>query len=577
MPQFYVLSDAKALDNVLNGRIPHELEDDLLELTKRPLIIRTDGRDIQPDKREMLPRSDELRSVDEAKEWLIRSFKARVESSGLRSAALCLIAHHFIPSVSSAWARAEPGKRMVRIESLWGLPEGLYWYSHDTFEVDTRHDVPYSSESTDYQFQERLRYKGTLVAPDPTGRWVPFRTGYPIDWRRSIKFTKWIFEIASTTRRIADIEGYPVTVMWFIDNDRRATRHKVLPWYHEKSRLEGLPKAAPRKKLSISRDHIIEKRSDWETFKRNVVTGAHCERIVIKPTDPDLIRNREFTEELAKFASDHKIVVELAGGVLSHVYYVLQRAGAQVECVDLFGTDEDVVEYNKVVRDKIPKTIEGRGERVEVVQLSGEALLAGLRQKLVEEALETLDAKGGEEIVAELADMHEVLNAIIATLEIDNKMVELERKEKRRRRGGFDGGFMLRKTTSPHSLSGPVTSPGDPNLSILPKMELSQVIANPREIPTAGSYRRPDLRRVGQQTEKLFTFETEVNRVGKATQTIAFDLPLEDDDVRTFTLSVEFTRKAAVIRGSVRLRLQPKQMSFGPLGSQLKLGFGQVK
>lgn len=574
MPRFYVLSDAAVLDSVIKGKIPPELESDLRELTKRPLIIRTDG-DIPIDEREMLPRSDELRSDDEARAWLLSSFKARVESSTFKSGTLCLVAHHFIPSLASAWARAEPGKRMVRIESLWGLPEGLYWYSHDTFEVDTQHDIPYSTARADYPLWERLRYKGTLIAPDHSGRWVPFRTGYPNDWRRSVKFSRWIFEIASTTRRIADFEGHPVAVMWFIDNDRRATNHKVLPWYHEESRLEGLPKAAPRKKLSIARDHVIEKRSDWEALKENVITGSHCERIVIKPTDPDLIRNREFTEELAGFASDHRIVVELAGGVLSHAYYILQRAGAQVECVDLFGTDEDIVEYNKIVRDKIPKTIEERGEKVEVVQLGGDALLAGLRQKLVEEAFESLDAKGGEEIVVELADIHEVLNAIVATLGIDRKRVELERKQKRRRKGGFDYGFMLRKTASPHSLSEPAVRPEDPGLSMLPKVELHPVIANPLEIPTTDPYRRPDLRRVGQQTEKLFTFETEVNRVGKAVQTITFDLPLGDDDVRSFTLSIEFTRKAAAIRGSVRLRLQPKQMSFQASRSQLKLALGK--
>lgn len=577
MPQYYVLDDLAILKNVLEGRMPSALERDLRELTKRPLIIRTDGKDIPVEKREMLPRSDELRSADEAKAWLLSMFKPCVETSALKSAALCLIAHHFIPSVASAWARAEPGKGMVRMESLWGLPEGLYWYSHDTFEVDTQQGVPYSSTGRDYPLWKRLRYKGTLIAPDPKGRWVPFHTGEPNDWRRSIRFAKWIFEIASTTRRIADIEGYPVAVMWFIDNDSRATKHKVLPWYHCKSRLEGPLKAAPRKKLAIARDHTIEKRSDWEVIKQNVLAGVRCERIIIKPTDPDLIRNREFTEELAKFASDHKIVVELAGGVLSHAYYVLQRAGAQVECVNLFGADEDIVEYNKVVRDRIPELIEGRGERVEVVHLRGDALLAGLRQKLVEEAYESLDANGGEEIVAELADVQEVLNAIMGALGIDKNRVERERVEKLKWRGGFDGGFMLRKTSTPHSLSASVTQPKDQGLSILPKVELQQVIANPIEIPATGPYRRPDLRSVGQQTEKLFTFETEVNRVGKAMETTAFDLPLGGNDARAFTLSIEFTRKGAVIRGSVRLRLQPKQMRFVVPEAQLKLDVGGDK
>ena len=577
MPPFYVLDNPAIVNSVLQGQIPSALERDLAELTKRPLILRTDGIGIPSEKREMLPRSDELRSVDEARTWLLSEFKSRVENSSLQSTSLCLIAHHFIPSVASAWARAEPGKRLVRIESLWGLPEGLYWYAHDTFEVDTQQGVPYSPTGPDYPSRKRLRYKGNFIAPDETGCWVHFHTNDRHDWRASIKSKRWVFEIASTTRRIADLAGYPVAVMWFIDNDKRSTKHKVLPWYHNKSLLEGMPKAAPRKKLAAARDHTIQKRSDWEELKRHVLAGAHVERIVVKPTEPDLIRNREYAEELAKFACTHKIVVELAGGVLSHAFYVLQRNGAQVECVDLFGADEDIVEYNKVVRDKIPALIQARGEKVEVVKLSGDALLAGLRQKLVEEAYEALDANGGEEIVAELADVEEVLNTIIGALEVDKMRVKQERREKLKDRGGFSEGFMLRKTATPHSLSAEVALPQNQGLSILPEMELQQVIANPLEIPATGPNRRPDLRSIGQQAEKLFAFQTEVNRVGKATQTIAFDLPLGGHDVRGFTLSVDFTRKGAVIRGNVRLRLQPKQMSFDVPDSQLKLNLGENK
>jgi predicted house-cleaning noncanonical NTP pyrophosphatase (MazG superfamily) len=280
---------------------------------------------------------------------------------------------------------------------------------------------------------------------------------------------------------------------------------------------------------------------------------------------------------LARFASDHNIVVELAGGVLSHAYYALQRAGAQVECVDLFGADEDIAEYNKVVRDRIPAAIEQRGEKVEVVKLRGDALVLGLRQKLVEEAYEALDARGGEEIVLELADVEEVLNAIVGALRIDSRRVERERTEKRRRRGGFDGGYMLRKTATRHSLSMPPTAPKDPSLPIPPSMELQQVIASPSEIPVTGSYRRPDLRTVGQETEKLFTFETELNKVGTAKETVAFDLPLGRDDVRGFTLSIEFSRRGAAVRGSVRLRAQPKQMRLTVPEAQLKLDLGGDK
>jgi predicted house-cleaning noncanonical NTP pyrophosphatase (MazG superfamily) len=554
MPQFYILEDQKILKNILQGRIPSVLDSDLSFLTKRSFIIRTDGNGIPFDRRQMLPRSEELRSVAAAKAWLITAFKARIEESGLLSASLCLIGHHFLPSLASACAEAEPGKRMVRIESIWGLPEGLYWYSHDTFEVDVQTGVYERSIIEKCRIFKRLRYKGTFIAPDSAGHWIPMHTRAPYDWRPSIKHKKWRIEIASTTRKIADCEGHPVVVMWFVDNDMRVTRHK---W-----QLERQPKAAPHKRLAISRDYVISNHRNWQKLKELVLGGTRIERIIVKPIDPELIRNPKFAEELGAFANKHKIVVELAGGILSHAFYVLQRSGAQVECTDLVGAEEDVVEYNKVVRDKVPAIIEGRSEKAEVIQLSGDALVAALRQKLVEEAFEALDVKAGNELITELADVMEVISAIAQAIHSSSSQVALECKRKRRLRGGFDRGFMLRKTAAPHSLSSQATPSEEQGGSSQPYFEMETRIVDPAEVPTSTPYRRPDLRSVNQQTEKLFAFETELNKLGNAKLSTTFELPLNTGDTRSFTLSIEIARIGATMRGNVRLRLLPKQMDL---------------
>jgi len=165
-----------------------------------------------------------------------------------------------------------------------------------------------------------------------------------------------IREIARTTRSVADREGFSV------------------------SDIGGPPKAAPRKKLTTARDYKIEKQADWQ----------------------------QLAEELAKLTARNQIVVELAGGVLSHAYYILRRHGARVECVDLFGADAEVREFNKLVTDKIPSSIQQRGEGVEVVELRGDAFVAALKQKIVEEAYEAFDARSGE-LLGELADVEEVV------------------------------------------------------------------------------------------------------------------------------------------------------------------------
>jgi predicted house-cleaning noncanonical NTP pyrophosphatase (MazG superfamily) len=558
MPQFFVLTDETTIAEILRGEISSLLAHDLAELTKRPLIIRTDGVGIPASKREMLPRSDELRTFEAAKNWLTAKFKLAIDANGLPMAALCLIAHHFIPSVSAAWARAEPGKRMVRVESLWGLPEGLYWYSHDTFEVDTQQNVP--TATTDLPLRERLRYKGTFVAPDGEGKWVPCRTAVPHDWTRSISRRSWITEIAVTTRRVAEHEQFPVVLMWFVDNDPRATRHSVLPWFHSRSNLD-VPKAAPRRKLTLASDFKIETTSDWGELKSQVTSGTKIERVVIEPKDPELIRSQEFAEELADFAATHNIVVELAGGILSHAYYMLQRQGAQVECIDLFGADEDIIEYNKLVRDKVPAVIEGGGEDVEVVQLKGDALVTALRQKLIEEAFESLDAKSGDELIGELADLQEVIYGICKALQITPEQLEVERTKKLARRGGFDNGVMLKRTSLPRSLSPRESDTHKPMISTNQGETPALIIAEPAAIPSTPPYRRSDMRNVDQRPEKLLTFETELNKIGTAKESTNFAISIGHES-RHFTLTVELTRSRSSLRGTARLRLEPSQLEI---------------
>jgi predicted house-cleaning noncanonical NTP pyrophosphatase (MazG superfamily) len=576
MPSFYVLDDPGAIASILQGTLSPEIEHDLGELTKRPLIIRTDGAKIPDGQNEMLPRSDgELRTLEEAKNWVSGTFRLAIEERGLQQAELCLIAHHFIPSVSSAWARAEPGSRMVRIEALWGIPEGLYWYSHDTFEVDTQEamlSATASGTELQYPYWKRLRFKGTFVASDANGVWVSQQTRPPYDWRRSVELEQWLFEMAHTTRRVAEFEKKPISLMWFVDNHPNATAHRVLPWFHSESELGDTPKAAPRRKVRDARDFKIETLADFTALQASIGEGRSVERVVVEPRDPTMIRGRRFVEDLADFTAEHGIVIELAGGILSHAYYILQNRGCRVECVDLFGADEDVVEYNKLVRDGVPEIIRGRGERVEVVQLAGDALLLALRQKLVEEAFEALDAKLGDDLVGELSDIEEVVRAIGEVLQLRKGRIEAERKDKKKHRGGFSSGFMLSKTATPHSLPKRSTPSamdfGEVN-DTTPKI----VISEPADLPSVPNYRRPDRRQVDQESEKLLTFETELNKLTELTEKAKFFIPDANGMLEALSLLVEVTRKRSVLRGVIRLR--PERITSADTASddQLRIEF----
>src|SRR3546814_12431295 len=75
---------------------------DLKTLCSQPFVLRTDACGLAKDDRQMLPRSDELRSLEAAVEWLKGPFRQSMQS--LEAATdIVLIGHHFIPAAASAW------------------------------------------------------------------------------------------------------------------------------------------------------------------------------------------------------------------------------------------------------------------------------------------------------------------------------------------------------------------------------------------------------------------------------------------------------------------------------------------
>ena len=90
----------------------------------------------------------------------------------------------------------------------------------------------------------------------------------------------------------------------------------------------------------------------------------------------------------------------------------------------------------KLVRDGIPEIIQSSGGDPEWLTLNEAQHLAALRLKLVEEANEVLEAED-EGLIAELADVLEVLAALATANDIDWSDIERTREEKRAERGGF--------------------------------------------------------------------------------------------------------------------------------------------
>jgi predicted house-cleaning noncanonical NTP pyrophosphatase (MazG superfamily) len=91
-----------------------------------------------------------------------------------------------------------------------------------------------------------------------------------------------------------------------------------------------------------------------------------------------------------------------------------------------------------LIRDGLPQMVRDQGLSVFCHRLDDDAFLIALKAKLVEEAQEVA-AAGPDDLVEELADVSEVLRALIAAAGLRPEVVEAARLAKRAQRGGFDG------------------------------------------------------------------------------------------------------------------------------------------
>ena len=92
--------------------------------------------------------------------------------------------------------------------------------------------------------------------------------------------------------------------------------------------------------------------------------------------------------------------------------------------------------HNKLIRDRIPEIIRQAGRECEVKTMSQSEYHQALLYKLIEEAKEAAEAKP-DNLVEELADVYEVIDAILANFKIDKNVVLTKQEQKRQNKGGF--------------------------------------------------------------------------------------------------------------------------------------------
>ena len=98
--------------------------------------------------------------------------------------------------------------------------------------------------------------------------------------------------------------------------------------------------------------------------------------------------------------------------------------------------------YNKLVRDKIPQIINIKGDTCLTRTLNDDEYINALNEKLEEELKEYLES--GD--IEELADLEEVLRAILDFKQVAHETFEKIRIEKVNKRGAFKERLFLIST-----------------------------------------------------------------------------------------------------------------------------------
>ena len=93
---------------------------------------------------------------------------------------------------------------------------------------------------------------------------------------------------------------------------------------------------------------------------------------------------------------------------------------------------------DKLIRDRLPDIMRASGLTVFDRRMEPDEFIGRLKDKLVEEAAEARAATSTEDLIDELADVQEVVVALLAANGLTLAEVEDRRLAKRTARGGFD-------------------------------------------------------------------------------------------------------------------------------------------
>lgn len=102
--------------------------------------------------------------------------------------------------------------------------------------------------------------------------------------------------------------------------------------------------------------------------------------------------------------------------------------------------------YNKLIRDRIPEITKADGWISKTKVLDKPEFLNELKKKILEEAKELNKSQKEKDLINELVDIQEIIDAILKEKKIKFRIFNQIQAQKRKKRGGFKKKLFLIKT-----------------------------------------------------------------------------------------------------------------------------------
>ena len=99
------------------------------------------------------------------------------------------------------------------------------------------------------------------------------------------------------------------------------------------------------------------------------------------------------------------------------------------------------LKFNKLVRDYAPEEFISDNIELKYEKVTGDNLISHLKNKLLEETQEVLEASSREELTEEISDVYDVLEAICNVYNISKEEINHKKQMKFSKRGGFSLGI----------------------------------------------------------------------------------------------------------------------------------------